>query len=69
MNLPKSVDDPSLLHHEPLRNHIALVKAAKDVSRSATRQVVSQFVDAMRDNDKVRTRNVSVRSKISTTLL
>lgn len=68
MNLPESVDDPSLLQHEPLRAHVVMYETLQGQSRSATKGVVSQFIDAMRQDDQVCTRNVSTWLKISTTL-
>ncbi|KAF9227346.1 hypothetical protein BS17DRAFT_775348 [Gyrodon lividus] len=44
MNLPESVDDPSLLQHEPLLSHCAMLW---DASRSETRRVSLSFVRAM----------------------
>lgn len=67
MNLPATVDDPSLLQHEPLRNHIAMYEDSG--ARSNSRMVVSSFVKAMQGDGQVGTRNVSLRLKISTPLL
>lgn len=69
MNLPVSVEDPSLLEHEPLRTRITTFECAEG-QRSATKQSVSEFVQEMQQDGcgQVRTRNVSLRFGISTTL-
>lgn len=68
MDLPKSVDDPFLLQHEPLRAHIAMLEALEGDTRSRATDVVSSFVEAMQNDKKVRTRNASLRLKVWTTL-
>lgn len=68
MNLPVSVDDLSLLEHEPLRNHVAIFQFTSGQGRSSAKDSVSQFVKAMQQDGQVRTRNVSLRLRISTTL-
>ncbi|KAH0827875.1 hypothetical protein J3R83DRAFT_3502 [Lanmaoa asiatica] len=47
MNLPKRVDDPSLLQHEPLCSYVAMFEALEGESRSASKELVSGFVKAM----------------------
>ncbi|KAG8213942.1 hypothetical protein J3R82DRAFT_10688 [Butyriboletus roseoflavus] len=47
MNLPESVDDPSLLNHEPLLSHVTLYETAIGPGRSEINRVVSSFVEAM----------------------
>ncbi|KAG6375365.1 2OG-Fe(II) oxygenase superfamily-domain-containing protein [Boletus reticuloceps] len=53
MNLPVSVDDPSLREHEPLHSYIAIFEEVRlGGQRAAANQVVSQFIKAMQQNDQ-----------------
>lgn len=60
MNLPKWVDDPSLLDHEPLRSHITMYELANGQSRLLAKKTISLFVEEMQKDGQVRTRNVSL---------
>jgi hypothetical protein len=68
MNLPVKVDDSSLLEHEPLRTHVAVFQSTRGQSRSSAKDAISQFVQAMRRDGQVGTRNMFLRLGIWTTL-
>lgn len=55
MNLPTSIEDPSLLQHEPLCSHITMYEESFG-ARSGSKKVISSFIRAMQEDVQVRTR-------------